>query len=35
MNDCDNEIDTEKDFLFDDDKKGYVCIGCMDKLGDQ
>ena len=35
MDDCDNDIDIEKDFLFDDERGKYACDSCMDELGDE
>lgn len=35
MDDCENSIDTEKDYLFLKDEEGYACDTCLDVLGDQ
>ncbi len=35
MEDCDNEINTETDMLWDEFNDGYACQSCLDYIGDQ
>lgn len=35
MEDCNNPVDTDLDYLWDKEAEGYACDTCMSEIGDQ